>query len=259
LKSNHLALLEGFDILRLPLESGKSEVGFDRSAQVVVSIDQVDVVLGEQTILRGVTLQAERNRLTALVGPSGSGKSSLAHVMLGLIRPASGKVSLLSTDLSGVAVSAIVDEVGVVSQTPLILSGSLRENLVFGCDEEPEDSFLMEIVAELELTELKRSGCRNTLDQQLGIQGRELSGGERQRIALGRALARRPTILILDEPTSSLDPARELRIFDRIRARVPTIIVVTHRNALAQAADRVYDVRDGRVREINPADISLCL
>jgi ATP-binding cassette subfamily B protein len=259
LKRNHLALQEGFDILRLPLESGAADGPFNRSEQVVLSIENAGVAVGEQTILCGVNFQAERNQLTALVGPSGSGKSSLAHLMLGLIRPSTGKVSLLGADISGIAVPAIMKEVAAVSQTPLILSGSLRDNLVFGCEQAPADSFLMEIVAELELTELNRGDGGNVLNQQLGIQGRDLSGGERQRIALGRALARRPAILILDEPTSSLDPARETRILERIRRRVPTIIAITHRDALSQAADRIYEVRDGCVREMNPVDISTSL
>jgi ATP-binding cassette, subfamily B, bacterial len=259
LKRNHLALQEGFDILRLPLESGAADGAFNRSASVVVAIENADLTLGEQTILSGVNLQAERNQLTALVGPSGSGKSSLVHLMLGLIRPTNGKVTLLDADIRDIAVPAIVREVATVSQTPLILSGSLRDNLVFGCEQAPADSFLMEIVAELELTELNRGDGDNVLDQQLGIQGRDLSGGERQRIALGRALARRPAILILDEPTSSLDPARETRILERIRRRVPTIIAITHRDALSQAADRIYEVRDGCVREMSPVDISTSL
>ncbi|HEV3106666.1 MAG TPA: ABC transporter ATP-binding protein [Trinickia sp.] len=259
LKRNHLALQEGFDILRLPLESGAADGPFNRSEQVVLSIENAGVAVGEQTILCGVNFQAERNQLTALVGPSGSGKSSLAHLMLGLIRPSTGKVSLLGADISGIAVPAIMKEVAAVSQIPLILSGSLRDNLVFGCEQAPADSFLMEIVAELELTELNRGDGGNVLNQQLGIQGRDLSGGERQRIALGRALARRPAILILDEPTSSLDPARETRILERIRRRVPTIIAITHRDALSQAADRIYEVRDGCVREMNPVDISTSL
>jgi ABC-type phosphate transport system ATPase subunit len=78
--------------------------------------------------------------------------------------------------------------------------------------------------------------------------------GERQRIALGRALARCPGVLILDEPTSSLDPAREVRILERIRRRVPTIIAITHRDALWKAADRIYEVGGGCVRELGAID-----
>jgi ATP-binding cassette subfamily B protein len=103
----------------------------------------------------------------------------------------------------------------------------------------------MAILRDLELTELREFDGGSLLDQQLGIQGRELSGGERQRIALARALAREPSVLVLDEPTSSLDPEREARIIDTLRKRVSTIIAVTHRDVLRKAADRVYEVRDG--------------
>ncbi|WP_080409835.1 ATP-binding cassette domain-containing protein [Burkholderia ubonensis] len=86
----------------------------------------------------------------------------------------------------------------------------------------------------------------------LGVQGRALPGGERQRIALGRALATRPSVVILDEPTSSLDGAREARIFARLRQRVPTLVVMTHHHSLLKVADRAYRVEHGTVREFVP-------
>jgi ATP-binding cassette subfamily B protein len=87
------------------------------------------------------------------------------------------------------------------------------------------------------------------------VQGRTLSGGERQRIALGRALARQPSIVILDEPTSSLDPEREARIFARIRHRIPTLIVITHRYSLLGHADRVYRLDNEAIDELSPDDV----
>ncbi|WP_206995537.1 ATP-binding cassette domain-containing protein [Trinickia mobilis] len=257
LRGNHVALRDGFEILGLPLESGDSTAVFVRSTGLVCDIENADLVVGSRVILKDVCFRAARNKLTVLIGPSGSGKSSLINLILGLIRPSRGKVSVLGANTRNVASSVIARELAVAPQNPLIVSGTLRDNLAYGCDDTPDDRLLLEIVDELELADLGKECTPNVLDQDLGVQGRELSGGERQRIALGRALARRPSILILDEPTSSIDPAREARIIERVRVRVPTIIAVTHRDALLRVADRIYQVGDSRVRLVArpPAEI----
>lgn len=142
----------------------------------------------------------------------------------------------------------LLGRVDGLTKAPMDLTGSLRENLIYGCVDPPSDQALHELVALLELHQIA-DGSGDILERPLGIQGRALSGGERQRGALGRALARRPAVIILDEPTSSIDPDREARIFARVRQRVPTLIVVTHRHALVQVADRVYRVANGSVQE----------
>jgi ABC-type bacteriocin/lantibiotic exporter with double-glycine peptidase domain len=252
LRRNHLALREGFDILELPLEQSATKALFDRQGRIVYQLQGVDVTLGGRETLRGVDLEIQKGELVIVTGPSGTGKSTLASVMLGLLRPDAGTVLLYGADVSDISIGDICKEVAVAPQNPLILSGTLRDNLSYGCGESPLDSFLLELVDLLELQGMSSGGHGDILDMPLGIQGRSLSGGERQRIAVGRALARRPSVVILDEPTSSLDPEREARIFARIRQRVPTLIVITHRHALAKHADRMYRLRDGVIEERSP-------
>ncbi|SOY50689.1 putative ABC transporter, ATP-binding and permease component [Cupriavidus taiwanensis] len=252
LRRNHLALRESFGLLELPIERSESSVHIDRTANEVCRIEHAVVTQGGKQILQDVNITVRQGELVVLVGPSGAGKSSLVHLMLGLACPAAGTVYLFGADVSKLAVSDIAREVAVAPQAPMILTGSLRENLIYGCSNVPPDPALHELVALLELQEIAADGNGDILDRPLGIQGRALSGGERQRVALGRALARRPAVIILDEPTSSIDPDREARIFARVRQRVPTLIVVTHRHSLIKAAERVYRVANGTVQEHCP-------
>ncbi|RKP46967.1 ATP-binding cassette domain-containing protein [Trinickia fusca] len=249
LRRNHLALREGFGILDLPLERSESKTPLVPKGNPVYRLDRVAVTQGERQILREVNMTVDAGELVVLTGPSGVGKSSLANLMLGLARPTAGIVRLYGKDVGDVAVSDIARTVAVAPQSPMILTGTLRDNLIYGCDNAPPDTFLNELVTLLELQGLAHDGNGDVLDRPLGVQGRALSGGERQRIALGRALARRPSVVILDEPTSSLDAAREARIFAQVRQYVPTLIVITHRQALLKSANRVYRLEDKTVRE----------
>lgn len=259
LRRNHLALREGFGLLKTPIERSESSLHIDRAADEVCRIENAVVTQGGKQILQDVNITIRRGEFVALIGPSGAGKSSLVHLMLGLASPAAGTVYLFGTDVSKLSVSDIASEVAVAPQAPMILTGSLRENLTYGCDNLPSERALHELVDLLELREIAADGNGDILDRPLGIQGRALSGGERQRVALGRALARRPAVLILDEPTSSLDPEREERIFGRVRERVPTLIVVTHRHALVRASDRVYRIANGSVQGHSVSDANAAL
>lgn len=241
-RRNHLALKEGFDVLDMPVERGSGDTAFEHSDARVYALENVDFHVGGRVVLERVSFEACANQLTVLIGPSGSGKSCLLTALSGLLRPARGIVRLYGCDIADISPAAIAREVSVVPQHPMIVTGSLRDNLIYGCDRPIDDGDLFALLEEMELTGLRPEEPGILLDQPLGIQGRELSGGERQRIALARALARRPRVLILDEPTSSLDPGREARIIERIRQRVSTLIIVTHRDAIRLVADRVYYV-----------------
>jgi ATP-binding cassette subfamily B protein len=247
LRRSHLALREGADILALPQETGRDDGPIDIAQASVYEIDAARLMIEGWLRLDIAEFRVAYGELVVVIGPSGSGKSSLLYILLGLLRPQGANMRFFGVDLATVATVAIARSVAAVSQYPLIVSGTLRDNLNYGCDTPNDDAFLLEILRDLELLELRPGTQCDLLELELGVQGRELSGGERQRIALARALVRKTPVLILDEPTSSLDPQREERIMARIRQRVPTIIAVTHRQGLCRLADRVYEVREGAV------------
>jgi ATP-binding cassette subfamily B protein len=251
LRRSHLALRDGLEILGLPVEQGETRTRLNRRCDVVYRLESVDMSIAGRRILSRVDWEIREGEWVVVTGPSGTGKSTLVRLLLGLSSPDAGKISLYGADIGDIAIGDICKHIAVAPQHPLLVSGTLRENLAYGCSEAPSDAFLLELVKLLELEDLANAGDASILETPLGIQGKSLSGGERQRVALGRALARCPSVVILDEPTSSLDAERELRIFDRIRQRVPTLIVITHRQALLEYADRVYRLEDGRFEEVS--------
>lgn len=192
----------------------------------------------------------QQHNHTASNGCRGNGKSSLINILLGLLRPNKGSITLNNINLALIATKAITQIVAVAPQNPLILNGSLRDNLTFGCKQIPSDESLKEIVYKLELHMLDKDNESSILDYKLGNQNNIVSGGEKQRIALGRALARKTSVIILDEPTSSLDSEREAKVIEYIRKQVETIIIVTHRQAIIDKADRIYEISQGRVNLI---------
>jgi putative ABC transport system ATP-binding protein len=198
--------------------------------------------------LRGVDLTVLEGELVAVMGPSGCGKSTLLNLVAGLDAPTAGEVAVAGIALAGLGENerALVrrEHVGVVFQFFNLLEGmTALENVV-----------LPAIVAGTPRRQAE-ARARNLLDL-LGLAGKEqeapgvLSGGQRQRLAIARALANTPTILLADEPTGALDSAggaEVLGLLKRLHADGQTILLVTHDGSVAAAADRVVELRDGRV------------
>ncbi len=215
--------------------------------------EQVSFAYENDPVLTDVSLTIGARQITVLKGLSGGGKTTLIDLLVGLHRPQSGQVLLGGTPLGEVDITALRRRIGYVSQELSLLHASIRENICLG-----DESLTDEQVAEA----LRLAGLEDfiaTLPQGLatvaGEMGARLSGGQRQRIALARALVTRPDILILDEVTSALDPATEAEIVSNIRnlAEAFTIIVITHRDAWVEVADKLYEVRSGRVHDVGRA------
>jgi ATP-binding cassette subfamily C protein len=198
--------------------------------------------------LVSVSLTIPAGQTTAIVGPSGSGKSTLADLLLGLIVPAGGRVLVDETPLTAELLPAWRDQIGYVPQDSFHFHDTVRANLLWARPEasEAEIQEALEVAAADFVARLPQG-----LDTVLGDRGVRLSGGERQRIALARALIRRPTMLILDEATSSLDSENERRVRDaieRLHGRL-TILVITHRLTTVRRADAIHVLEAGRLVE----------
>ena len=202
---------------------------------------------GPVEILRGITLDVTRGETVGLVGPSGSGKSSLLMVMGGLERATGGRVQALGQDLTALNEDALarfrLGNMGVVFQSfHLIPTMTALENVAT-----PLELAGMADAFDRAAEELRRVGLGNRMDHYPG----QMSGGEQQRVALARAAAPRPAILLADEPTGNLDGANGQAIMDLLfglRAdHGSTLVLVTHAPDLAARCDRVVRLADGRI------------
>jgi ATP-binding cassette subfamily C protein len=197
----------------------------------------------------GLDLWIEARRTTAVVGPSGAGKTTVADLVMGLVRPAAGRVVVDGRVLDEGWLRGWREGIGYVSQDTVLFHDTVRANLLWARPNAGDD----------EVWEALRAAAADGfvgalpqgLDTVVGDRGVRLSGGERQRLALARALLRRPALLILDEATSALDTENERRIRDAIAAlhgRV-TILLITHRLSSVRDADVIHVLEAGRLVE----------
>lgn len=203
--------------------------------------------------LRGCTLRISQGEHVGIVGASGSGKSTLARLCLGLYEPDRGTLFLGDVDLRRLSVRAVRDRIGFLPQDICLFGGTLRENLTMAWPAPPPEEELLrvaDLAGVLDFARLHPLG----LDMPLGERGAGLSGGQAQAVALARALARNPEILILDEPSSNLDNAAEQRLRNRLRPTLQnrTLLLLTHRLSLLELVDRVIVLDGGRVIRDGP-------
>lgn len=197
-------------------------------------------------VLRGVSFQIAVGESVAFVGPSGAGKSTLLDIVLGLLEPSVGAVTVDGKPLSSVR-PEWQTSIGYVPQDVVLLDETLRTNIALGTPpEEIDDTRVERALALADLTDVWR-GLPDGLETRLGERGTRLSGGQRQRVGLARALYDNPAVLVLDEATSSLDGGTESRIIETIEAmpETLTVIVVTHRLSTVRNCDRIYLVDGG--------------
>ncbi|MEU9307506.1 ABC transporter ATP-binding protein [Streptomyces sp. NPDC048256] len=198
----------------------------------------------------GVTFTVPPRGMTAFVGPSGAGKTTVFSLIERFYDPESGTIALDGRDLADWDLSRLRSSIGYVEQDAPVLSGSLRDNLLLGNPSADDDA----VRGVLKTTRLEGLVERlpQGLDTLVGHRGTKLSGGERQRVAIARALLRRPRLLLLDEATSQLDAVNEAALRDTVAdvARTTTVLVVAHRLSTVTMADRIVVMDAGRVRAV---------
>jgi len=227
------------------------------AAPYVIDASDVTLSLGPRSgrvdILRGIDLKVAPGDSVALLGPSGSGKSSLMAVLSGMERPTGGAIRIAGADFHGTGEDALArarrGRIGIVLQAfHLLPTMTAHENVVIPLELAGRDGAFDRAAEELEAV---------GLGHRLRHYPAQLSGGEQQRVAIARALAPRPALLLADEPTGNLDAATGAAILDLLFARQretgATLFVITHDPDLARRCERVLEMADGRiVRDAGP-------
>ncbi|SEF17278.1 ABC transporter ATP-binding protein [Streptomyces sp. Ag109_O5-10] len=187
----------------------------------------------------------------ALVGASGAGKSTVLNLVIGFIRPTSGRLLLDGTDMSGLDLRTYRRFVSVVPQESILFDGTVRENVAYGMEDEADEEAVRAALRDANALEFV-DRLPHGLETVIGERGARLSGGQRQRLAIARALIRDPRVLVLDEATSALDTRSEALVQEALARllRGRTTFVVAHRLSTVRGADRIVVMDDGRIREI---------
>ncbi|MDH5425919.1 MAG: ABC transporter ATP-binding protein/permease [Gammaproteobacteria bacterium] len=219
---------------------------FINKQTVSVQLESLHFRYGDEAILNGVSLQIKEAEKVAFVGASGGGKSTLVQVILGLYQPQKGRVCFDHVAVSEIGLDVVRENVATVLQQPVLLNGSIRENLGMGLSY-PDDAIWQALnIAQLD-DYVKSLG--DQLETIVGRNGVRLSGGQRQRLAIARMILSKPKVVILDEATSALDSETEARLHQAMQAFLQqrTTIIIAHRLSAVRQADKVFVFDNGQI------------
>jgi len=236
------------DSMEAPVDrSGRSMDGIEPS----VAFENVSFGYSEDVVLDNVSFTARAGQVTALVGSSGGGKTTILDLVARLYRPSSGRIRVGGVDINDVARDSYLADVAAVPQDPFLFATTIRENIKYGrLDATDEEMFEAARVANIhDFIALLPEGY----DTVVGERGQTLSGGQRQRVATARAVLKNADILLLDEATSALDAESERAFYDALEKLMfqyqKTVLIVAHRLSTVVKADRILVLDSGRIVE----------
>ena len=231
---------EDEDVRTIKLDAIKGDISFNN---VSFSYEEGNEVI------HNITFQAKKGSMTALVGTSGSGKSTIAGMAASFLNPQSGKITIDGIDLSKVKLSSYRKKLGVVLQDDFLFEGTIKQNILFSNPEATKEE-LMEAINSANVHEFT-DRFDDGIETLIGERGVKLSGGQRQRITIARAIIANPRILILDEATSNLDNESESLIQESLKKLMSgrTTFVIAHRLSTIRQADQILVIEDGNIAE----------
>ena len=222
------------------------------SLKQYIHLDRISFAYDKRPVLENVTLKFPVGTFTAVVGPSGAGKTTVADLVIGLLRPQKGEVWIDNLPLEKVNLRSWRRMIGYVPQETLLLHDTVFINVTLG-EKDLGSSDVEEALRAAGAWKFV-SALPKGMNSVVGERGYKLSGGQRQRIAIARALAHKPRLLILDEATTALDPKNEAAICQTLRGLRGeiTILAISHQPAVLEVADRAYRLENGAVVPISP-------
>ncbi len=214
---------------------------------------------GEKDVIKDFTLHVRPGECIAFVGSSGSGKSTIINLLIGLLEPTQGDILIDGVSLNEISIQNYRHFISVVPQNSILFSGTIRENITYGLEKYSEEEF-RQAVEDADIPEFLPS-LPDGLETQVGEHGDKLSGGQKQRICIARALIRKPRILIMDEATSALDNVAEYHVQKAVSKlmKVCTTFIVAHRLSTIRNADRIVVMEEGEAVETGTYDELMAL
>jgi ATP-binding cassette subfamily C protein LapB len=237
-------------IMELPVERPEGKTFLHRSQiEGAIELKNLTFAYPNQTvkILNNISLKIKPAEKIGIIGPIGSGKTTLGKLILGLYEPLSGMVSMDGTDIRQIDPADLRHSIGYVSQDITLFRGTIRENITMGTHDIDDNT----IIRAAELTGVNEFVKKHSMgfDMEVGELGRGLSGGQRQCVALARSMLLDPQVLVLDEPTSNMDNRTEVLLRDNLSKVIEnkTVILITHRASLLEMVDRLIVIDNGTV------------
>lgn len=228
-------------------EESSAPISASERSGLTVRFDSVSFGYEDNRVLDTVSFSIAAGEKVAVVGPSGSGKTTLLSLALRFYEPDAGSILIGGKDVSEWDLRQLRRDVSYIEQEPMLLPGSLRDNLTLGLDREVSDSELLDLLDDVGLFSFATS---EGLEKVIALSGSGVSGGERQRLTIARAIVRNASLVIVDEPTSALDAKSGSKAVEHLLSTSASVLFCTHDSSMAARADRVITLSDGIVVDV---------